>query len=46
MTTEDIRWKQRFFNYKRALLQLNDAIELDQQHPLSNLEKQGLGNSQ
>lgn len=41
MTTEDIRWKQRFFNYKRALLQLNNAVEL-QQRPLSNLEKQGL----
>ncbi|MEI8210245.1 MAG: nucleotidyltransferase substrate binding protein [Methylococcales bacterium] len=42
MTTEDIRWKQRFFNYKRALLQLNNAVELNQQRPLSNLEKQGL----
>lgn len=40
--TLDLRWKQRFSNYKKALLQLNDAVELTQQRPLSILEKQGL----
>jgi nucleotidyltransferase substrate binding protein (TIGR01987 family) len=42
MDTEDIRWKQRFLNYTKALLQLNDAVELDKQRTLSSLEKQGL----
>jgi nucleotidyltransferase substrate binding protein (TIGR01987 family) len=42
MSIEDIRWKQRFSNYKKALLQLDNAVELNQQRPLSNLEKQGL----
>ena len=40
--TEDIRWKQRFDNYKRALYQLTLAVQLMQQRPLSNLELQGL----
>ena len=42
MSAEDIRWKQRFSNYKTALVQLNNAVELNQQRPLSDLEKQGL----
>lgn len=42
MSIEDIRWKQRFSNYKKALLQLDNAVDLNQQRPLSNLEKQGL----
>lgn len=42
MTTEDIRWKQRFCNYKKAVLQLSSAIDLSQQRQLSELEKQGL----
>lgn len=40
--TEDIRWKQRFDNYKRALYQLTLAVQLMQQRPLSDLELQGL----
>jgi nucleotidyltransferase substrate binding protein (TIGR01987 family) len=40
--TEDIRWKQRFDNYKRALHQLTLAVELSRQRPLSDLEKQGI----
>jgi nucleotidyltransferase substrate binding protein (TIGR01987 family) len=40
--TEDIRWKQRFENYKLALCQLTLAVELSRQRPLSNLEKQGV----
>lgn len=40
--TEDIRWVQRFSNYKKALLRLNAAIELSHERELSDLEKQGL----
>lgn len=40
--THDIRWKQRFDNFERALHQLTLAIELKAQRPLSNLEQQGL----
>ncbi len=38
----DIRWKQRFSNFNKALLQLGNAVELSQQRPLSDLERQGL----
>jgi len=38
----DIRWLQRFNNYKKALRQLNDAVELSKMRELSLLEKQGL----
>lgn len=38
----DIRWIQRFENYKKALKQLNDAIDLSKTRELSLLEKQGL----
>ncbi|MBF4695161.1 nucleotidyltransferase substrate binding protein [Fusibacter ferrireducens] len=38
----DVRWKQRFDSYKKALSQLKEAIELMSQRPLSNLEKQGV----
>jgi nucleotidyltransferase substrate binding protein (TIGR01987 family) len=40
--TEDIRWKQRFDNFNRALHQLTLAVELSRQRPLSDLEKQGV----
>lgn len=40
--TEDIRWKQRFSNYRKALQTLAEAVELTRQRPLSNLEQQGL----
>jgi nucleotidyltransferase substrate binding protein (TIGR01987 family) len=39
---QDIRWKQRFDNYQRALQQLTLAIDLLVQRPLSDLERQGL----
>ena len=43
MTTDpDIRWKQRFENFKKALAQLSEAEELSQQRALSRLENQGL----
>ena len=42
MTDKDIRWKQRFDNYRRALQTLTEAVELSQQRPLSKLEQQGI----
>ena len=41
MTDPDIRWRQRFNNFDKALLQLKDAVELNRKRDLSNLEKQG-----
>lgn len=38
----DIRWKQRFDNYQRALAQLQTGVDLAAQRPLSPLERQGL----
>lgn len=40
--TEDIRWQQRFHNYRNALQTLTEAVELGQERPFSKLEKQGL----
>ncbi len=40
--TKDIRWKQRFDNFQRAMHQLTSAIRLMEQRPLSDLEQQGL----
>ncbi|MFP4316681.1 MAG: nucleotidyltransferase substrate binding protein [Desulfovibrionales bacterium] len=39
---EDIRWKQRFDNYQRALGRLEEAVELSHERKLSDLEEQGL----
>ncbi|MDR2729299.1 MAG: nucleotidyltransferase substrate binding protein [Treponema sp.] len=39
---EDIRWKQRFHNYKKALITLKSAVELAASRELSDLEKQGM----
>ena len=38
----DIRWKQRFDNFKSAFSQLEAAVVLKQQRTLTDLEKQGL----
>jgi nucleotidyltransferase substrate binding protein (TIGR01987 family) len=38
----DVRWKQRFQNYRKALEQLRKAVQLSQERPLSDLEIQGL----
>ena len=38
---EDIRWKQRFQNYKKAFATLKSAVELAEKRELSDLEKQG-----
>lgn len=42
MDFQDIRWIQRFNNYKKALKQLEEAVELMEKRELSNLEKQGV----
>src|SRR6056297_1386543 len=39
---EDIRWHQRFSNFKKALNQLEKAIGISKERKLSELEKQGL----
>lgn len=38
----DVRWKQRFQNYQKALAQLKRAVALSRQRELSELEEQGL----
>jgi nucleotidyltransferase substrate binding protein (TIGR01987 family) len=38
----DVRWRQRFQNFQKALSQLADAVSLAQQRPLTDLEQQGL----
>ncbi len=38
----DIRWRQRFSNFKRAFRRLAEAAALAQQRELSDLEQQGL----
>lgn len=40
--SSDIRWRQRFQNYRKALAQLSQAVALSRQRPLSLLEQQGL----
>ena len=42
MIPQDIRWIQRYKHFTKAFLQLNGAMELTRQRPLSKLEEQGL----
>lgn len=42
MAKEDIRWIQRFNNYRKALKRLREAIEQSEEEELSDLEQQGL----
>lgn len=42
MSDLEIRWKQRFENFKRALAQLEEAEDLSRQRTLTRLENQGL----
>ena len=43
MTSDkDIRWEQRFSNFNKAFLKLSEAVLLNQERELSELEKQGL----
>ena len=37
-----MRWIQRFDNYQRALIRLQEAVRLEQERGLSKLEQQGL----
>lgn len=41
MQTPDIRWKQRFSNYRKALLQFKEAVTMSNDG-LNDLEKEGL----
>ena len=38
----DVRWRQRFENFKKALTQLSSAAALTKQRDLTKLEQQGL----
>ncbi len=40
--TQDVRWRQRFDNYQRALKDLSGDVALRQTRPLSRLEEKGL----
>lgn len=42
MSSPDVRWKQRFSSYQKALLRLEEAVQLAQTRPLTDLEEQGL----
>lgn len=42
MRNPDVRWIQRFENFKKALAQLQDAVALAGRRELSGLERQGL----
>lgn len=42
MANEDIRWIQRFNNYRKALARLGEAVALAGERDLSELEQQGL----
>lgn len=42
MENKDIRWIQRFNNYKKALARLNAAVQLSEERELTDLEQQGL----
>ncbi len=42
MADKDVRWIQRFHNYRKALKRLSDAVSLAHERELSDLEQQGL----
>jgi len=42
MESLDIRWIQRFQNYKKALSQLQKAVQISMERELTDLETQGL----
>ena len=42
MANEDIRWIQRFNNYRKALAKLCEAVALAEERDLTDLEQQGL----
>jgi len=42
LSDPDIRWQQRFSNYRLALSRLDEGVSLARQRSPSELEKQGL----
>jgi nucleotidyltransferase substrate binding protein (TIGR01987 family) len=42
MSTHDVRWIQRYKHFAQAFAQLEKAVELSKQRPLSELEEQGV----
>ncbi|NMC87957.1 MAG: nucleotidyltransferase [Candidatus Moranbacteria bacterium] len=42
MTSQDVRWIQRFKHFEQAYAQLEKAVELSKKRPLSELEEQGI----
>lgn len=42
MKNQDIRWIQRFNSFSKAFLQLESAVALSKERPLSKLEEQGM----
>lgn len=42
MENRDIRWKQRFKHFQKALAQLQKGVELSRERQLSDMEQQGL----
>lgn len=42
MENKDIRWQQRFANYRKALLKLREAVEEYQAKGMSDIEKEGM----
>ncbi len=42
MEEQDVRWIQRFQNYEKALVQLQEAVQITYKRELTNLESQGL----
>lgn len=42
MDNTDVRWQQRLTNFRKVLLELDEAVELMQQRELSKLEQQGV----
>ena len=42
LKNKDVRWRQRFQNFRKAFSQLSNAAALAQQRELTELEQQGL----
>ncbi len=42
MDTEDIRWQQRFENFRKAFSNLKKGVQLSEEKKLNELEQQGL----
>lgn len=42
MPEQDVRWFQRFSNFRKAFSQLDEAVALGRSRELSKLEKQGV----